>query len=81
MARQRIAAAASTGTSTYCSRMEATRAEIQQVCDSLPSLQDRTVTTGIVSPEASRANTPPQLRRPRVGPRIRRAQGVPLRTL
>lgn len=30
-------------------RMAATRAEIQRVYDSMPSLQDRTVTTGIVS--------------------------------
>ena len=35
-------------------RLEATRAEIQRVYDSLPSLQDRTVTTGIVSPELAR---------------------------
>ena len=35
-------------------RLEATRAEIQRVYDSLPSLQDRTVTTGIVSPELVR---------------------------
>jgi Ni,Fe-hydrogenase III large subunit len=35
-------------------RMEATRAEIQRVYDALPSLQDRTVTTGIVSPELAR---------------------------
>ena len=35
-------------------RFEETRAEIQRVYDSLPSLQDRTVTTGIVSPELVR---------------------------
>jgi Ni,Fe-hydrogenase III large subunit len=35
-------------------RIEATRAEIQRVYDSLPSLQDRTVTTGIVSLELAR---------------------------
>jgi Ni,Fe-hydrogenase III large subunit len=35
-------------------RQEETRAEIQRVYDSLPSLQDRTVTTGIVSPELVR---------------------------
>jgi len=35
-------------------RLEATRAEIQRVYDSLPSLQDRTVTTGVVSPELAR---------------------------
>ncbi len=35
-------------------RLEETRAEIQRVYDSLPSLQDRTVTTGIVSPELAR---------------------------
>ena len=31
-------------------RLAATRAEIQRVYDSMPSLQDRTITTGIVSP-------------------------------
>jgi Ni,Fe-hydrogenase III large subunit len=31
-------------------RLTATRAEIERVYDSMPSLQDRTVTTGIVSP-------------------------------
>ena len=35
-------------------RFEATRAEILRVYDSMPSLQDRTVTTGIVSPELVR---------------------------
>jgi Ni,Fe-hydrogenase III large subunit len=35
-------------------RFEETRAEIQRVYDSMPSLQDRTVTTGIVSPELAR---------------------------
>ena len=35
-------------------RLEATRAEIQRVYDAMPSLQDRTVTTGIVSPELAR---------------------------
>jgi NADH:ubiquinone oxidoreductase subunit D len=35
-------------------RFEQTRAEIQRVYDALPSLQDRTVTTGIVSPELVR---------------------------
>jgi len=35
-------------------RFEQTRAEIQRVYDALPSLQDRTVTTGIVSPELAR---------------------------
>lgn len=35
-------------------RFEETRAEILRVYDSLPSLQDRTVTTGIVSPELVR---------------------------
>jgi Ni,Fe-hydrogenase III large subunit len=35
-------------------RFEETRAEILRVYDSLPSLQDRTVTTGIVSPELAR---------------------------
>jgi Ni,Fe-hydrogenase III large subunit len=35
-------------------RFEQTRAEILRVYDSLPSLQDRTVTTGIVSPELAR---------------------------
>ncbi|MPZ29639.1 MAG: hydrogenase expression protein HypE [Rhodospirillales bacterium] len=35
-------------------RFEETRAEIQRVYDSMPSLQDRTVTTGIVSPELVR---------------------------
>jgi Ni,Fe-hydrogenase III large subunit len=35
-------------------RFEETRAEIQRVYDSLPSLQDRTVTTGVVSPELVR---------------------------
>src|SRR6185503_1748099 len=36
------------------SRFEETRAEILRVYDSLPSLQDRTVTTGIVQPELVR---------------------------
>jgi Ni,Fe-hydrogenase III large subunit len=35
-------------------RFEETRAEILRVYDSLPSLQDRTVTTGVVSPELVR---------------------------
>jgi Ni,Fe-hydrogenase III large subunit len=35
-------------------RFEETRAEILRVYDSLPSLQDRTVTTGMVSPELAR---------------------------
>jgi Ni,Fe-hydrogenase III large subunit len=35
-------------------RLEETRAEILRVYDSLPSLQDRTVTTGIVAPELVR---------------------------
>jgi Ni,Fe-hydrogenase III large subunit len=35
-------------------RFEATRAEILRVYDSMPSLQDRTVTTGIVSAEVAR---------------------------
>ena len=35
-------------------RFEETRAEILRVYDSMPSLQDRTVTTGIVSPELVR---------------------------
>jgi Ni,Fe-hydrogenase III large subunit len=35
-------------------RLEATRAEIQRVYDGLPSLQDRTVTTGVVSAELAR---------------------------
>ncbi len=35
-------------------RLEETRAEILRVYDSLPSLQDRTVTTGIVTPELVR---------------------------
>jgi Ni,Fe-hydrogenase III large subunit len=35
-------------------RLEATRAEIRRVYDSMPSLQDRTVTTGIVRPELAR---------------------------
>jgi len=35
-------------------RFEETRAEILRVYDSLPSLQDRTITTGIVSPELVR---------------------------
>ena len=35
-------------------RLEATHAEIQRVYDAMPSLQDRTVTTGIVSPELAR---------------------------
>jgi Ni,Fe-hydrogenase III large subunit len=35
-------------------RFEATRAEILRVYDSMPSLQDRTVTTGIVSAELAR---------------------------
>ncbi len=35
-------------------RFEQTRAEILRVYDSLPSLQDRTVTTGIVAPELVR---------------------------
>ena len=35
-------------------RMEETRAEVLRVYDSLPSLQDRTVTTGIVTPELVR---------------------------
>ena len=35
-------------------RLEATRAEIQRVYEFLPSLQDRTVTTGVVSPELVR---------------------------
>jgi Ni,Fe-hydrogenase III large subunit len=36
------------------SRFEETRAEILRVYDSMPSLQDRTVSTGIVSPELVR---------------------------
>ncbi len=36
------------------SRLEETRAEILRVYDSMPSLQDRTVTTGIVSPDLVR---------------------------
>jgi Ni,Fe-hydrogenase III large subunit len=35
-------------------RLEETRAEVLRVYDSLPSLQDRTVTTGIVVPELAR---------------------------
>lgn len=35
-------------------RLEETRAEILRVYDTMPSLQDRTVTTGIVSPELVR---------------------------
>jgi Ni,Fe-hydrogenase III large subunit len=35
-------------------RLEATRAEIRRVYDSMPSLQDRTVTTGIAAPELVR---------------------------
>jgi Ni,Fe-hydrogenase III large subunit len=35
-------------------RLAAARAEIQRVYDSMPSLQDRTVTTGIVSPALAR---------------------------
>jgi Ni,Fe-hydrogenase III large subunit len=35
-------------------RFEATRAEILRVYDSMPSLQDRTVTTGVVSAELAR---------------------------
>src|SRR6266446_2751573 len=35
-------------------RFEATRAEILRVYDSMPSLQDRTITTGIVSAELAR---------------------------
>ena len=35
-------------------RLEETRAEILRVYDSMPSLQDRTVTTGIVAPELVR---------------------------
>jgi Ni,Fe-hydrogenase III large subunit len=35
-------------------RLESTRAEIRRVYDSMPSLQDRTVTTGIVRPELAR---------------------------
>jgi Ni,Fe-hydrogenase III large subunit len=35
-------------------RLEETRAEILRVYDSMPSLQDRTVTTGIVSPDLVR---------------------------
>jgi len=35
-------------------RLEDTRAEVLRVYDSMPSLQDRTVTTGIVTPELAR---------------------------
>ena len=35
-------------------RFEETRAEVLRVYDSMPSLQDRTVTTGIVSPQLAR---------------------------
>jgi Ni,Fe-hydrogenase III large subunit len=35
-------------------RVEATRAEIRRVYDSMPSLQDRTITTGVVRPELVR---------------------------
>ena len=63
-------------------RFEATRAEIQRVYDSLPSLQDRTVTTGIVSPELVAPVRRRRLRRPRVRPRLRRAQGAsPMRPM
>ena len=63
-------------------RLEATRAEIQRVYDSMPSLQDRTVTTGIVSPELVAPVCRRRLRRPRVGPRLRRAQELsPMRPM
>ena len=62
-------------------RFEATRAEILRVYDSMPSLQDRTVTTGIVSARARSAIRDGRLRRPRVGPRLRCAQDLRLCTL
>ena len=59
-------------------RFEETRAEILRVYDSLPSLQDRTVTTGIVSPELVRQYAAGGFVGRASRPRLRRAQELSL---